>query len=40
MWNLMYDIDEPLDETEIDSQTERVDLWLLLGRALGEGGWG
>ena len=35
MWNLKYDTNEPIYETEIDSQTQRTDLWLPR-----EGGWG
>ena len=28
MWNLKYDTDEHIYETETDSQTERTDWWL------------
>ena len=28
MWNLKYDTNEPINETEVDSQTQRSDLWL------------
>ena len=37
MWNLKYDTNELIYETETDSQTERTDLWLPGGRELGEG---
>ena len=36
-WNLKYDTNELIYETETDSQTERTDLWLPRGRELGEG---
>ena len=36
MWNLKYDTNEPIYETETDSQTQRTDLWLPRWR-LGEG---
>ena len=36
MWNLKYDTNEHIHETETDSQTQRSDLWLSRGR----GGWG
>ena len=32
MWNLKYNTDEPVCETETDSQTERKDWWLPRGR--------
>ena len=32
MWNLKYDTDEPVFETETDSQTQRADMWLSRGR--------
>ena len=35
MWNLKYDRNEPIYETE--SQTEKTDWWLPRGRGLGEG---
>ena len=35
-WNLKYDTNEPIYETETDSQTQRTDLWLPTGR-VGEG---
>ena len=37
MWNLKYDTNEPISQT--DSQTQRIDLWLLTGKD-GVGGWG
>ena len=36
MWNLKYDTNEPIYETETESQTERVDWWLPRGRGVGE----
>ena len=38
MWNLKYGTNEPLYETETDSQTQRTDLWLPRGRGE-EMGW-
>ena len=40
-WNLKYDTNEPICETETDSWTQRTDWWLPrgLGRD-GVGGWG
>ena len=38
MWNLKYDTNERIYETQTDSQTERTDLWLPRGRE-GPGGW-
>ena len=35
MWNLKYNTDEPVCETEADSQTYRKDWWLPRGRARG-----
>ena len=35
MWNLKYDTNEVIYETETDAQTQRTDLWLPRGR--GEG---
>jgi len=35
MWNLKYDTNEPINET--DSQTQRTDLWLPRGRGKGKG---
>ena len=41
MWNLKYDTNETIYETETDSHTERTDLWLPRGRGGdGGGGWG
>ena len=40
MWNLKYDTNEPVYETETDSRTERTDWCLPRGRGLGEGGSG
>ena len=37
MWNLKYDTNELICETETDSQRERTDPWLPRGRELGEG---
>ena len=37
MWNLKYDTEEPIHETETDSQTERTALWLPRGRGGGRG---
>ena len=37
MWNLKYDTNESIYETEIDSGTQRTDLWLPRGRELKEG---
>ena len=28
MWNLKYGTNEPIFKTEIDTQTQRTDLWL------------
>ena len=36
MWNLKYDTNEPIYETETDSQMWRRDLWLPRERGLGE----
>ena len=35
MWNLKYDTNEPIYETETESGTQRIDLCLSRG-----GGWG
>ena len=35
MWNLKYDINELIHETETDSQIQRTDLWLPRGREHG-----
>ena len=47
MWNLKYDTNEPIYETETDSQTQktdsqtqRTDLWLPRGRGSGRDGLG
>ena len=32
MWNLKYDTNELIYETETDSQTQKTDLWLPKGR--------
>ena len=32
MWNLKYGTNEPIYETETESQTQRIDLWLPRGR--------
>ena len=37
MWNLKYDTDEHVYETEADSQTWRRELWLPRGKGMGEG---
>ena len=39
MWNLKYDTNEPLSETETESRTWRTDWWLPMGRGLGEVKW-
>ena len=31
MWNLKYNTNEHIYETETDSQTQRIDLWLPRG---------
>ena len=36
-WNLKYDTNGPIYETETDSQTQRADLWLPRGMGVGEG---
>ena len=38
MWTLKYDTDEPIYESETDSQTQRTDLWLPRGSGV-EPGW-
>ena len=40
MWNLKYDTNELIYETETDAQTERADLWLPRGRGEGSVGLG
>ena len=37
MWNLKYDTNEPIYETETNSQTSTTDLWLSRGREDGGG---
>ena len=37
MWNLKYDTNELIYETETDSRTQRTDYWLPRERGLGEG---
>ena len=37
MWNLKCDTNELTYETDTDSQTQRTDMWLPRGRAVGEG---
>ena len=37
MWNLKYDTNELIYKAEIESQTQRTDLWLPRGRH-GRGG--
>ena len=40
-WNLKYETNKPIYETETDSQTERTDSWLSRGRGAGRGlDWG
>ena len=39
IWNLKYDTNEHIYETETDSQTWRTDLWLPGGGKV-EKGWG
>ena len=36
MWNLNYNTNNPIYETETESQTEKVDWWLPRGRGVGE----
>ena len=36
MWNLKYDTNGPIYETETDSRTRRAELWLPRGREMGE----
>ena len=36
MWNLKYDTNEPIYETETESGTYRIDWWLPRGRGVGE----
>ena len=37
MWNLKYDTNEPIYETETEPQAQRIDLWQLRGREWGRG---
>ena len=37
MWNLRYDTNELIHETETSSQTQRTNLWLPRGEEVGEG---
>ena len=37
MWNLKYGTNEPIYKTEIESQTQKTDLWLPRGRGKGVG---
>ena len=37
MWNLKYNTNELIYETETDSQIERTDLWLPRGNGVEEG---
>ena len=37
MWNLKYDTNELIYETETDSRTQRTDLWLPRGRGVRDG---
>ena len=39
MWNLKYDTNDPIYETERDSQTKQADLWLPGGREGRTGSW-
>ena len=36
-WNLKYDTNEPIYETETESETQRRDWWLPRGKQVGEG---
>ena len=36
MWNLKYDTNELIFETETDSQAQKTDLWLPTGRGVDE----
>ena len=38
MWNLKYNTNEHIYETETDSQTQRTDLWLTKGKRSEAGG--
>ena len=37
MWNLKYDTNEPINQPETASWTQKTDLWLPGERGLGEG---
>ena len=37
MWNLKYDTNELIYETETDSQTQKTNVWLPKGKQGGEG---
>ena len=37
MWNLRYDTNGLIHETEMDSQIQRIDLWLPRGREVIKG---
>ena len=39
MWNLKYNTNEHIYETETDSQTQRTDLWLTKGKRSGGEDW-
>ena len=43
MWNIKYGTNEPIYKIEIDSQTQRLDLWLPRRKVWernGKGDWG
>ena len=37
IWNLKHATNKPIYKTETDSQTERTDLWLSVGKGVWEG---
>ena len=37
MWNVKYNTNEHIYETETESQTQRRDVWLPVGKAVSEG---
>ena len=37
MWNLKYDTNELIYETETDPQTQKTNIWLTKGKGQGEG---
>ena len=39
MWNLKYDTNELIFETETDSQAQKTDMWLPTGRGVDELDW-